>query len=149
MARLDTQAMLTFPIASFAFNLQPYIFPVFFPTKETSLGNTVKRLMFDEVKAPVESTAASCRLMGGDDVLSRALVDVVQENTFLNEVGVQMKKNRRFQTWRNRWVIIIAMVLSFFVYLLAGVVGYLHVRHPAGSGGTETGHAERRDGYVI
>lgn len=51
LARFDTEAMLTFPIASFAFNLQPYIFPVFFPTKESSLGDTVKRLMFDEVTA--------------------------------------------------------------------------------------------------
>jgi amino acid permease len=56
MARFDSEAMLTFPIASFAFNLQPYIFPVFFPTKETSLGDTVKRLMFDEVRAPVRIT---------------------------------------------------------------------------------------------
>jgi hypothetical protein len=78
------------------------------------------------------------------------LVDVVQENTFLNDVGVQMKKNTRFQTMRNRWVIVIAMVLSFFVYMLAGVVGYLHVRRTRRlRGGTETGHAERRDGYVL
>lgn len=61
-------------------------------------------------------------------------MDVVQENTFLNEVGLQMKKNKRFQTWRNRWVIIIAMALSFFVYMLAGVIGYVHVRRLAGSG---------------
>jgi hypothetical protein len=72
-------------------------------------------------------------------------VDVAQENTFLNEVGQQIQRNNRFQTWRNRWIIIIAMMLSFFIYMVAGVIGYLHVRPTeAPFRDPRTGHADCR-----
>ena len=150
LAKFDMQSMLTFPIASFAFNLQPYIFPVFFPTKEASNGDTVKKLMFDEVRAPLppphSAPPTHCRAVRKLFVVpawtlysrSPLCVDFLQEGvsrndtgeseSFQYDVGQQIKKNVSFQTWRNRWIIIIAMALSFVIYMLTGVIGYLHVR---------------------
>jgi hypothetical protein len=49
LAKFDMQSMLTFPIASFAFNLQPSARCIF-PSKEAFVGDPVKRLMFDVVR---------------------------------------------------------------------------------------------------
>ena len=90
MVNFDGKMLLTAPIASFAFNLQPYIFPVFYE---------------DESKVALSHRRNSKR-----ELMS-------QHQDALDEAMEETSKDKEK---RNKHIIYSAMGISFVIYMTAG-----------------------------
>ena len=96
MVNFDSSVLLTGPIASFAFNLQPYIFPVFHED-ENKIASSHRR---------------TSRVLARTSSLSSL--------SYASEIEAIVQEKQQDKERRDKHIVYSAMLISFVIYMIAG-----------------------------
>jgi len=112
----DSSFLMTFPIASFAFNLQPYIFPVFFESQDAPVVE-VKAKRFSV--APNSKTGAPRNIRKSCMPTEFSMTAGSDDSKMAEEIPGNTENDKKR-------IVRIAMFISFGIYMMAGLFGFIH-----------------------